>query len=506
MENLLPDRAQHDLTARYLRLATGQAVYDYFEKWDHEPGGNDLFSKKDSDDLFSELLRQRDPLTDLALARFTSHEKTLCELWQRGDPDLCLAIAANRQRHDLFGLTERAISDIAESGDDLLRRLVFRSQTISLDTVTTIFDRENAFARLSDVAWLNVVEAAVFAPCLSARIEWDTRHDSTLDAIRDRMNRDRAFESAWSLLLKISPRPDYAFLLSLLYSDIADVKLPEEMFLTGGEKAELRAELALDLDEDEEDSDDADEGDGDRYSKLLDQGRQRYLDAVFSLWQPTDRDSPESTKREYARLRKVISRRVCGKVDERFLRDHLDAAVRAGFYEGCESLSMDEANAALERDGKHFLEVIARHPWIHRRTEIAELLRKMAGEWAGWDDDGRTAWEKDYREHGIALWQRDPELFAHPDHDHSLPLADAHATQRNDAESRDEVMRRLASLERKTVWIGRSLIFGASAVLFYFGADAIERRWNASQAVAVFVSFFAAVGLAVWLDRTFEKQ
>jgi len=227
---------------------------------------------------------------------------------------------------------------------------------------------------------------------------------------------------------------------------------------------------------------------------------------VFSRWQPADLDSSESTKRNYARLREVVSRRICRKVDDNFLRDHPDAAVRLGFYEGCESLSMDEATAALERDGEQFLKAIARHPWFHRRTEIAELLRKMADEWPGWDDDGRAAWKKDYREHGIALWQRDPELFAHPDHDHSLPFINEQAAPKNDAPNRDEVMRRLTSLERKTVWIGRSLIFGVSAVLFYFGADAIERGWNASRALAVFVSFFAAIGLAVWLDRTFEKQ
>ena len=513
VENSLPDRAQHDLAAGYLQHAAGQAVYDYFEKRANEPSGNDLFSKIDSDGLFSQLLRRRDPLIDLALARFTSHEKTLCELWERGDRDLCLAIAANRQRKDLLGLTRRAISDIAEGYDDLLRCLVFRSSTISLDTLRTVFDRQDAFACLSDVAWLNVVEAAVFAPCLRARIEGNARDDLTLDAILKREKRKRAFEAAWALLLKIPPRPNYATLLALLYIDIADVNLSEQSFLTEAERADLARDLdelgacadAPNGDHPKNAEEDEDEIYWSRHSELVDHGRQRFLDAVFSRWQSTDLDSSEATKRQYAWLREVIARRVFGKVDERFLRDHPDAAVRVGFYEGCESLSVDEAKAAVERDGERFLEVLATHLWAHRRTEYADLLTNMACQWTGWSEDGRTAWERRYRERGIALWQQDPELFAHPDRDHSLPFINEAAAQKNDATNRDEVIRKLGSLERKTVWIGRTLIFGASASLFYIGTGAMEHGWNASPVIANFLSFIAAVGLAAWLGHKFDK-
>ena len=171
-------------------------MYDYFEKRSLESGGNELLSGRNSDELFSQLLGRGDPLVDLALATFTGHTKTLNELWGRGDRDLRLAIAANRQRHDLSGLTETAISEMAESDDEGPRRLVFRNPTVSLDTVKAVFDREGVFAHLADEAWLNVVSEAVWAPCLRSRIEVDRSRLPYLESDSNLKPNERSVVSA----------------------------------------------------------------------------------------------------------------------------------------------------------------------------------------------------------------------------------------------------------------------------------------------------------------------
>lgn len=535
MQNWLPWRAEHQLAASYLRHATGQAVYDYFEERSSQPSGNDMFSGHDSDELFDLLLSRNDPLINLALARFTSHEETLSRLWARGDRDLRVAIAGNLERDDLRGLTDEAILEMADSDDELPRRLVFLNPSVSLRTVKAAFDREQvfslssgdrwAFTQLSDGAWLNIVTAAIWAPALRKAIDVDV--GMHMGSVRWAECRS-AFESAWLLLLKLPPSVKFADDLAALYNDIAEVNIPDEMLLTDEERAEKNRHFEmvfpLTREDDEENAGDGGERRAQtvaenasesakgsaadyhesRWSELVRIGRQRFLDAAFLRWQPEDRGCPHQA-RGFERLRQVIARVVCGHIDDSFLRDHSDRAVRAGFYEDCDSLSVENAEAALGKDGEQFLMILAGRPWMHRPTKIAGSLRSMAEGWPGWHGDGRDAWRKKYRECGVALWQEDPAKFAHPDHDQAECAVEENTAQEAGDTDRDDVAQKLARLERRVAWIGNALIFGAAVVVFYHVEDAIERSWNAGPLIAGLVSVTVATALATWLGRRFDK-
>jgi hypothetical protein len=361
--------------------------------------------------LILELFKRGEPLINLAIAYFCDDADALAALWKSGDRTTRLAIAANVYRKGFAGLQNVDFQELCAGDDHEIKRLVFENPSMAPEGLANFFERVGNFERLSEEAWLTGVYFAIRNPILRRAPEEDRFADDGWDDHRQR----RPFRAGWRLLLVLESNDANASVLSDAFLNFAEFIPPYDDPAFGAQFA------------DEGKTDFSPAGLAD-FSRNHEQGTRAFVEAMFSKWKdsPRSKENTEGGKwpTDYAFIREGIARGAA-KVSyfkdlHRFLRDHPEKWVRAGFYMGFPFSDAASVQAAYQKDGSFFAEEGVLNDSLYRDTPAGRAFRTIATrasgrEWRQFSDDQMR--RSVFYHRGLRLWKDHPNVYPHPEDD-----------------------------------------------------------------------------------------
>jgi hypothetical protein len=144
---------------------------DFVYQWFEDRAKN----SESSEEIEQALLARRDPLINLALARYGSSSEIVKALFQSGDDDICIAALSNQTGKSWFSSgnlssilfeSERDLSSFLSSQDDTQIYVFLANPAIDHDFLTRLYKRSDFFAQLSDDRWHRLIGAASVNPRL----------------------------------------------------------------------------------------------------------------------------------------------------------------------------------------------------------------------------------------------------------------------------------------------------------------------------------------------------
>jgi hypothetical protein len=410
----------------YMKHAPPETVYEWLLATAGKPKrfSNSPFPKP----LLEALLERAEPIIDLGIATTAGDSAVLRKLWGREDTALQAAIAANPHRDRSFkstGPTEimdaEAFVNFCRQGSEDVVWLWFQNPTMAEDRLTAVLAQKELYQQLSETEWIRVLWPAVRNPNLRTPL---LNNRFSVDGYGEYMQR-KPFEAAWELLFNLPVTVRNANLLHDCISEITEFNPPYERALTAlGEKP-------------------LDPRERQKWSESFDRGRRLFVEAAVDRWRGENdvdgkgQDEKGHEHYSYELLRQAIAAKA--SPHQRLWEvtvDHPDVHVRRGFYQSCNPTSVEQLQAAYDRDGGHFLESAVDNTAMYEGDRFRKGIRVKFRDLV--QDGGKLTFEKhqwlraawDGWAHRLA--KQDPIRYPDPDmewmddlhHDGDAPLAD----------------------------------------------------------------------------------
>lgn len=348
-----PDFETNAMKERFLANASPETVYAYLdEKCDGVLG---MFSEHPLSADFQKLLYEKnEPIIDLALAKFSNQDSIKKEIFARGDEALTTALFLNSYNFGLFDpnhptwIEEDELVSLLQSCSKEILRAYFTNPTFAPRGLTHLFEKSHVFARLSEERYSICVCFGLLNPYLhKPRKE---SHDGFTDYMES-----EPFEKAWNLLITLENTPLNACILAEGLEKIVEFHVPVDLSPIDGGETKFKKSSLTELQYD---------------AHWLENQTIKFVNYVFEKWSCKNSDH-ENTRFEngeensdYQDLRRIVAERSTPTAFsyheqlQRFLSDHTDNSVRAGYYRrfGIESKSAVEYENYLQKDGKLFIQ------------------------------------------------------------------------------------------------------------------------------------------------------
>ncbi len=412
-----------EIQREWLRGSEPKAVYDYLRSVGEAAASkNPLWTAPEiSDELQEELAARDDRLIDLALAEYGSSQAVLRRYWQSDEKAFRHAVAANQvvgpqpvfyKRHWKGLWYEKPDADtqlaFAQSDDAYLQRTFFTNPRIKGEWLSAVFKRNESYAEINEDQWERLVFFAIQNPSLRRPDEWD---QSETNSFRQNSER-KPFEAAYHMLLTIKPTLRAASNLCAEVGELAQFELPCSAFADPSDP-EPKPDPGLTWIP---------------WHAWRHRREKALLMALLDRWTAAASGDAEAVNAKgeehysYQLMRSALASRV--PVFEtrlrKFIKEHPDAYVRAGYYRTERYEKAEEITADYERDGKVFLEATVENRLLYLANRKAasdrfdELLNSH-----GTGDDHRE-WENRQqtcaRRHELAqnYFLKEPDRYLQP--------------------------------------------------------------------------------------------
>ncbi|WP_306223816.1 hypothetical protein [Bosea beijingensis] len=345
------DDWEGQLEAERLMLSTPDTVYDYLSKL--EPPEH-RWRPRLPDFLIERLVGRNDPLIDLGLARFTTNDRVLEPLWERGD---VVRMALLTNRFQIFKPRTADLSSILKTGSRDLVHGMMTNPTMPPDWLAAVISNRLG---LSDEAWWNATTSAIMNPRLREKREADT-FDEQIEV----WEHEKPINAVWDLYLTAEPTPKWAnalinaapipFILSLPERFMPDMKTEEGR--EDWKKTATRRHEA--------------------YRELL-------WKAAEEKWIDPAGLEKEDKLSAFAWARRAFAeayvRSAYAHDDRMRIANHRDQAFRIGYYQGATVDPSWPVDEYIERDGLVFLDAISNNNSLYLKTncEIQRDVRAAA--------------------------------------------------------------------------------------------------------------------------------
>ena len=341
------DDWEGQLEAERLMLSPPHVVYDYLAKLDppeHE------WRPRLPDFLVEKLISRNEPLVDLGVARFTTNDRVIAPLWERGGM-IQMALLTNR----FAWLKPRDVDlkPILETGSRDIIHGTMTNPMMPPDWLAAIISNK---LELSEDAWWNATVSGIMNPRLR-----ETRRADTFDEQIEVWTHEKPINAVWDLYLLADPTPKWAnalvnagqipFILSLPDRFMPDMKTDEG-------RADWKATATRR---------------NEAYRELL-------WKAAEEKWvDPAGREKEDKLS-AYAWARRAFAeayvRSASMHADRMKIANHADQAFRIGYYQGAEVGPDWPIAEYIERDGLAFLDAISGNRSLYLRTNV-EIQREI---------------------------------------------------------------------------------------------------------------------------------
>ena len=208
---------QKRIEATYLSHCTSQAAYDWLA--DHQSPPGELASLFEDHPTVLEylLLRRKDPLIDLGLARFARSSSIIRRVYRRGGVGVrCAALSNSNVGPNLFTflgqgwLNGSGLKDLVEIGTEAELEALVKNPSITDEAVERLLTRGQEFAEISDIRFLKALVWLGENPRISK--PYDRRH---LDGYAE-YSHNNIFNLVWELARSLPTDKDHAAVLCRL--------------------------------------------------------------------------------------------------------------------------------------------------------------------------------------------------------------------------------------------------------------------------------------------------
>jgi hypothetical protein len=219
----------------YLTLASPESVYTWLLSNAGEP--TNIYDSPFSNELLSALLARNDGLVNLGVASVATDPEILKELWKSNNLAIRTAIAGNiyRDRGFLaiwpYKWTEpEELTAALEDANPEFVRAWCTNPGLARDTLTAALSKTGIYEHLSEGKWMAVVYWALQNSNLQTPRKWER---FSIDGYGE-YQEGRPFTAAWSLLITLPNRREYASLICDQFAKIGEFAAPYETLLEGG--------------------------------------------------------------------------------------------------------------------------------------------------------------------------------------------------------------------------------------------------------------------------------
>ena len=368
-----PDFESNTMKERFLANASPETVYAYLDE--RCEGVFGMFAEHPLSADFQKLLSEKnDPIIDLALAKFSNQDSIKKEIFARGDEALTTALLLNSYNFGLLDpnqptwIAEDELVSLLQSCSKEILRAYFTNPTFAPRGLENLFEKRGVFARLSEERYPICVYFSLLNPYLhKPRKE---SHDGFTD-----YTEAKPFEEAWNLLITFENTPLNAFILAEGLEKIFEFHVPVDLSpIDGGEKKFKKSSLTeLQYD-----------------ARWLEKQTIKFVNYVFEKWSCKNSDHTDARlengeeNSNYQDLRRIVAERSTPTAFsyheqlQRFLSDHTDDSVRAGYYRRFEiqSDSVVDYENYLKKDGKLFIQNFVHNSSAYSRYN-KEVVKKF---------------------------------------------------------------------------------------------------------------------------------
>jgi hypothetical protein len=223
------EKNQRRIEASFLTNCTPQAAYD----WLYERRIKDVYGHCENHDATLEylLLRRREPLIDLGLARFAHSNKAITKVYDRGGTGIKCAALSNphiggtRCNLNFLGYGNLIVISAAWHGSSAELESLAKNVNLNTNLIEDILCRKGLFENKSDNDYIKLLVWLGKNPRMNTDYDktGQNDHDGTAS-----YHHDRIFYMAWDLLNKLPPTQEFAYALSELLSGTHIVGIKSE--------------------------------------------------------------------------------------------------------------------------------------------------------------------------------------------------------------------------------------------------------------------------------------
>lgn len=335
------------LEAERLALSSPEVVYDYLSKL---PRPTSFWDVPLPDFVIERLIERKDPLVDLAVARFASNSRAMEPLWDRGEM-VRLALMGNRNR--AFVPADRLKEVLTEATRDQVHALM-TNPTLHEFVLSAVFLNE---IELDEEVWWNACASGILNERLRTTLKADTFSEQTRA-----WDHEKPIQGAWDLYIQAPATTRWATALSNAGKIAFVIGLPKRLMPPEGTPKESW------------------QGE---YHKRQDAYRELMWKLVREKWVGPEGIEKEDHLSSFRWARRAFA--------EAYIREHsigqtskfaddADPAFRHGFYVAADVTEHWPIDAYHERDGDEFIDSVIWNDSLYLRTncEIQSKIKRMA--------------------------------------------------------------------------------------------------------------------------------